>query len=197
MSRSISRAHWFLHVNGVNPTSAMRHWLTDTASLTQKLMRHGGRFRVQRLRQQAAVCLADEAAAVGLARRSRVQEREVVLRCGPLPVVFAHTIVPLNATASDWPFFGTLGERSLGASLFGDPRVLRGPMQYARLQAQHPLVRRASAALDEQCMPGSAALYARRRLFQRNQGLLLVTEIFLPAIAEIDVANIFHKQSTE
>lgn len=178
---AVGHARWFSHVNGVNASRDMRDWLTDTVSLTKKLVARSGHFRVRCLRQEHGLCLADEAEIVGLPRRLCVQEREVLLQCDGEPVVFAHTIVPLGATASDWPFFGTLGERSLGTTLFGDPRVVRGSLQYARLRPQHPLAQRASAALGG--APIAKALFARRCLYRRRNGVLLVTELFLPAIA--------------
>lgn len=180
---AVGHARWVWHVNGVNPTREMRGWLTDTMSLTKKLMARSEQFRVRRLRQERGMCLTDEAALVELPRRAHVQEREVLLQCDGRPVVFAHTIVPLSATTSDWPFFGTLGERSLGTTLFGDPRVIRGNLQYARLRAQHPLVERAQAALDS--TEFTAPLFARRCLYRRRNGVLLVTELFLPAIVEL------------
>lgn len=184
MPRLTVTANWHAHVNAVNPSPQMRSWLTDRNSLTRKLIDHSSRFRVQRLRQQRALCLMDEGAVVGLARRANVCEREVLLRCDETPMVFAHTIVPLTATASDWPFFSSLGDRSLGTTLFGDPQVARGALQFARLRPGHPLLRRAAAAtgIDE----FNAPLYARRCLFKRKNGLLLVTEIFLPAIVTIN-----------
>lgn len=180
---AVRHARWFSHVNGVNPTPAMRDWLTDTSSLTLKLMAHSEHFRVRRLRQEHGLCLADEFIVVELSRRSCVQERDVLLQCDDKPVVFAHTIVPLSATTSDWPFFGSLGERSLGTTLFGDPRVKRGAMQYARLRAQHPLAKRASSAVGTEFH--EAALFARRCLYRRKNGVLLVTELFLPSISEL------------
>ncbi|MDB5762744.1 MAG: chorismate lyase [Herminiimonas sp.] len=187
MFRSVDHARWFPHANGVNPPREMRRWLTDRTSLTVKLTAHSSHFRVQRLHQNRGLCLADEYAEIGLPCRAIVREREVLLRCDEQPVVFAHTIVPMTATASDWPFFGTLGDRSLGTTLFGDPLVWRGQLQFARLKGQHPLVRRANAAIGVQS-PASP-LYARRCLFRRKNGALLVTEIFLPAIA------MFHRQA--
>jgi chorismate lyase len=181
---AVGHARWVWHVTGVNPTREMRGWLTDTMSLTKKLMARSEHFRVRRLRQERGMCLTDEAELVELPRRSHVQEREVLLQCDGRPVVFAHTIVPLTATASDWPFFGTLGERSLGTTLFGDPRVVRGKLQYARLSVQHPLVKRARAALEHDVF--TAPLFARRCLYRRRNGVLLVTELFLPAIAELN-----------
>lgn len=178
-SRSVAHARWVSHVNGVNPPAGMRAWLTDTASLTRKLTACSGQFRVRLLRQQHGRCLADEFKALELPRRCCVQEREVLLQCDGSPMVFAHTIVPLSTNASDWPFFRALGERPLGASLFSDPRIVRGPSQYARLPVTHPLVRRASSLLGTIGHP----LYARRCLYRRKHGALLVTEVFLPAIA--------------
>jgi len=184
---SVASAAWVAHVNGVNPPDEMRNWLTDRVSLTVKLIAHSNSFRVRRLAQQRALCLSDEFAIAGLPRRTCVQERDVLLCCDAKPVVFAHTIMPLQASASDWPFFGSLGERSLGATLFGDPLATRGALQFARLSARHPLVTRAHAAIGgtdhQSCHYG--CLYARRCLFRRKSGVLLVTEVFLPTIVDL------------
>jgi chorismate--pyruvate lyase len=139
-------AHWRAHVNTVNAPLSLRHWLTGGGSLTAKLKAHSMAFRVQKLHQEPALCLADETHAIGLHRSSRVVEREVLLRCDGVPVVFGHTVVPTTATASDWPAFSALGEKSLGSTLFGDPQVHRGTLEYARLRATHPLAMRACAA---------------------------------------------------
>lgn len=184
---SVGYARWHAHVNGVNATPGVRGWLTDNMSLTAKLVARSDHFRVQRLCQQRALCLADEYAVVGLPRRACVQERDVLLHCDGRPVVFAHTIVPLSATTSDWPFFGTIGERSLGTTLFGDPRVRRGALQYARLSTQHPLARRARMAVGVTAF--ESPLFARRCLYRRRSGVLLVTELFLPPITALKVAG--------
>lgn len=177
----VGHARWYAHVNHVNPPEHVRPWLVDTASLTAKLVACSRRFRVRRLYQGHAPCLGDEFAQIGLARRSKVRRREVLLECEEVPMVYAHSVVPLTATALDWPFFSALGERSLGTTLFGDPRVVRAPMQYARLGPQHPLVRRARQTAGFK----GDMLFARRCLYRRRKGLLLVTELFLPAIAAL------------
>jgi chorismate--pyruvate lyase len=161
----------------------MRRWLSANGSLTARLIAHSGQFRVQRLHQRTALCLADETRSLGLSHRVQVWEREVLLRCDGKPVVFAHTVVPLSATASDWPLFNALGERSLGTTLFHDPLVARGELEFARLTAGHPLYRRALAALGGDAATG--VLYARRCLYRRRRGTLLVTEVFLPGVLEL------------
>jgi chorismate--pyruvate lyase len=75
------------------------------------------------------------------------------------------------------------------------------------LPAQHPLVRCAGAALEHSARDSmdsiGGPLYARRCIYRRNKGVLLVTEVFLPAIAGISEKtadsriNEFHKQSIE
>jgi chorismate--pyruvate lyase len=184
-------AQWTPHVNGVAPPAHMRHWLSDRASLTLKLSACCQQFRVQRLRQRRGFCLADEFTMIGLARRQSVREREVLLQCDGAAVVFAHTIVPLTATALDWPFFSSLGERSLGTTLFGDPQVARGALQFARLHSRHPLSLRASLAIGVEKFDGP--LFARRCLYQRKKGLLLVTEVFLPALDQLKLPHQYGK----
>jgi chorismate--pyruvate lyase len=176
---TLRQARWHTHVGALSAPPPMRAWLTAGGSLTARLTAHSARFRVQRLHQRIASCLADEARVIGLARAGRVWEREVLLRCDEAPVVFAHTVVPLSASASDWPLFNALGERSLGSTLFYDPRVARGELEFARLRAGHPLMQRARAALG---VDDHAVLYARRCLYRRHRGTLLVTEVFLPSV---------------
>ena len=191
---SLRQALWHPHVNALNAPPALRHWLTAGGSLTAKLIDHSAAFRVQRLHQRLALCLPDEARSIGLLHPGRVWEREVLLRCDERPVVFAHTVVPLSATASDWPLFNALGERSLGSTLFGDPQVRRGELEYARIRAGHPLMRRARLALGD--APEHAILYARRCLYRRHRGTLLVTEVFLPSVLALVPTPLITHQKT-
>ena len=179
---TLRQALWHTHVNALNVPPRLRAWLTAGGSLTARLSAHSGAFRVQRLHQRTATCLVDEARAIGLRRPGRVWEREVLLRCDGAPVVFAHTVVPLSASAADWPLFNALGERSLGSTLFYDPLVTRGELEFARIRAGHPLMQRARAALG---VADDTIFYARRCLYRRHRGTLLVTEVFLPAVLEL------------
>ncbi|WP_426343765.1 chorismate--pyruvate lyase family protein [Pseudoduganella sp. R-32] len=190
--QSLRQANWHGHVLATNAPHPYRHWLTGGGSLTNKLKAHSSAFRVQLLHQDTAICLADEANIIGYHRPGRVWEREVLLRCDNTPVVFAHTVVPMSADASDWPLFSALGERSLGSTLFGDPQVRRGELEFARLRATHPLARRARSALSAHGaeVPDEALLYARRCLYQRHEGTLLVTEVFLPPVLKLERNNV-------
>jgi len=183
---SLRRARWLAHPAGAGASAAMCDWLTTPGSLTARLIAHSRHFRVQKLRQAGNVCLADEAGAIGLARPRRVWEREVLLRCDGRPVVYGHTVVPMSASASDWPLFSALGERSLGTTLFHDPLVRRGELEFARLRPGHPLLARVRTALGGD-LPAIDACFARRCVYRRRQGLLLVTEVFLPAVLDLVV----------
>lgn len=183
---TLRQAMWRRNALALGAPAAMHGWLTTEGSLTAKLVAHSGAFRVQRLHQKSALCLADEAHLIGLPRRGHVWEREVLLRCDGEPVVFAHTVVPLSATANDWPLFSALGERSLGTTLFYDPLVERGQLEFARIRPGHPLMERACAALG---CGRHTVLYARRCLYRRKKGTLLVTEVFLPRVTSLAPAS--------
>lgn len=173
-------AHWRAHINQYAASPLARDWLQNRQSLTARLVASCAEFQVQRLQQQSSQCLLDEVSVLGLTRRQQVMERDVLLRCDGVPVVYAHTILPLSANAAQWPLFASLGNRSLGTTLFSDPLVERGALHFSLLGPNHPLMRRI-AVLDVQ---GSVtpSLYARRSLFTRRGSSLLVTEVFLPAL---------------
>ncbi len=182
-SNRIACAQWHRHINAVNADARLADYLIDSGSLTTRLTQACAQFRVQRLHQLRALCLQDEFQAVKLARPLQVMERDVLLRCDEAPVVYAHTVLPLAANASQWPLFASLGNRSLGSTLFNDPLVKRGALCFARLGVRHPLMRRIAALglLDAD----EKTLFARRSVFERKGSRLLVTEVFLSAILRL------------
>jgi chorismate--pyruvate lyase len=198
MGQMTAHAHWFDHPNAVQAGPLLRAWLSDPGSMTFKLRARCEQLRVQRLRQHSGNALADECAMLALRARDPVEQRDVILHCDGAPVLFGHTVTPL-ASAAAWPFFRRLGNRPLGASLFTDPLVTRAPIQYARLHVAHPLVRRLSQALALARPQWTSAqlqqylqlpLYARRSLFRRHGSLMLVTDVFLPALDKLMALNI-------
>lgn len=181
-------ATWYDNVNAVQTTALMAGWLSNRDSLTARLVARCNKFRVQRLSQHKAVCLQDEYAAIGLPRAMKVHEREVFLRCDGEAMVYGHTIVPLTATANEWPLFHALGEKSLGSTLFNDPLVRRGDLSYARLRRSHPLIQRIVARQPD--LATADSMLARRSLFWRKGGCLQVTEVFLPGIEGLRLVEV-------
>jgi hypothetical protein len=72
---------------------------------------------------------------------------------------------------------------------FNDPRVRRGPLAFRRLRAPDPRYLRAASALAARGLPVPSGLWARRSVFTAGHWQLLVTEVFLPAVACLDPAG--------
>ncbi|RUQ34180.1 MAG: chorismate lyase [Candidatus Competibacteraceae bacterium] len=154
----------------------LSHWLFDAGSLTQRLLqRCPGQFRVQVLRQGWTRPDHDEAAALGLRRDAWAWTREVRLCCDEQPWVFARTVIPARTLRGRGRRLTRLGTRPLGAALFTDPGIRRGPLEVARIAAGQSLHQRAVAG----CADPSAARWGRRSLFWLDGSPLLVCEIFL------------------
>ena len=183
-SRTFRQSRWRFDFP-LDPAIApqVRRWVTGAGSLTQRLVSASTTFRVQLLSQQSRPPLADEWRRLGMRWQRPVVTREVILLCDDEPVVFAHTVARPERMRQDWPFLRGLGQRSLGSALFVDPQVARTPFEFARLAPHHPLMQRALQALPG--LSPERPLLARRSVFRRAQGAMLVTEIFLPALARL------------
>ena len=131
--------------------------------------------------QRAAPTARDERFIAGR-RSSRVLVREVALNCSSTPVVFAHSIVRLRHLRGPWHALASLGSRPLGAALFNDPRVQREPMRFCKLGPSHALHKRACQVAGKR-LP---ALCARRTPYVLRGAPILVTEVFLPALRELE-----------
>lgn len=170
--------HWHRAPIGMGP---WRNWLTDHGSLTLRLQGRCPSFRVQRLNQTIDMPFRDEAAALGMPRNRRALVREVLLLCGSRPLVFAHTVIPLDGLRGPWRALAGLGNQSLGATLFADPKVMRFPLEFSRLTRQDPLFRHAMRH-HEGALP---SLWARRSLFSLGGSPIMVSEVFLPAVLRL------------
>lgn len=154
---------------------AVRSWLFEPGSLTNRCRRACGDFRVRLLSYAVAPALT-----LPLAQRVRV--REVLLECDGRPVIFARTELPLRPLGRMGRWLSGLGERSLGSLLFACPRFVRGGIEIRRLDRRHALYRRAVAVSAE---PAGRQLWARCSLHTLEKQTVLVTEVFLPAIANL------------
>lgn len=156
-------------------------WLTSRGSLTARLIAHiahVGQFNLVRLQQRAQLPNIDERRGLGLRDRELAIVREVLLRDGDSPLVFAHSLIARRDLQGAWRGLSRLGARPLAEMLFHDHAVTRLPMEYKKLDARHPLYRRAQqvAAFE------AHAVWARRSVFLKQGRPLLVTEVFLDAM---------------
>ena len=158
-----------------------RPWLTYPGSLTRRIVSHSREFHVELLGQFVRIPNEDEYAALGRPSHRRAFVREVVLHADHRPVVLAHSIVSRRDVEGEWRALRGLGTRPLAVMLFTDPLVHRTPFEYARVDARHPLWKRARQVFGRDF----PVLWARRSLFRRHGRPLMVTEVFLPAIREL------------
>ena len=110
--------------------------------------------------------------------RERALIREVQLLCGETPWVFARTVIPVRTLTGAQRRLAWLGSRPLGAYLFADPAMQRGPVELVCIRPGAEMYQAAVKSLADH--PGS--LWGRRSLFRLAGKPLLVCEMFLPAI---------------
>lgn len=156
-----------------------RRWLTYPSSLTRRIVSRCGRFEVRLVSQRLRFPNDDEYRALGRPLHRLAFVREVLLYADGEPVVLAHSILSRGDLRGAWHAVGRLGTRPLAEVLFSDRRVRRGPFEFARIDAAHPLGRRARQLVG----PRLGTLAARRSLFRLRGRPLMVTEVFLPKLA--------------
>lgn len=164
--------------HGDTKFGALHPWLTSRGSLTARIIAHADEFNLVRLRQSAQLPNVDERRELGLRAREFAIVREVLLRDGDAPLVFAHSVVARRDMRGVWRGLSKLGGRPLADMLFHDAGVIRLPMEYKKIDARHALYRRAMQVVQTALPP---SVWARRSVFLKCERPLLVTEVFLDA----------------
>jgi chorismate--pyruvate lyase len=160
-----------------------RSWLTEPGSLTARCQAACRNFRIRLLFCGRRRPLPDENVFFGLRRQQYAWSREVLLECDGVPVIFAHTAMPLQPAGRLTRWLAGLGSRSLGSLLFANPGFTRGGIEFIRIDARHPLFKRAVAATG---LSGAAELWGRRSAHSLAGQTVLVTEVFLPDILRLE-----------
>ena len=149
-----------------------RPWLSDTGSLTQRLIDAcNGELTVQVLRQNPGVPRLSERRALGLPQRRQALIREVILLGGGIPWVYARSIIPLSTLTGRLRRLRQLDNRPLGALLFSEPSMCREPVEIACYT---------SAQMPTALAAKQSTMWGRRSVFRLHNKPLLVSEIFLP-----------------
>lgn len=174
---------WRPHLSPSLPDRRLLSWLVDPGSLTARCVKSCRDFRVRVLRAGAGQPLADESRLLGIRPGQRAWVREVLLECDGVPVIYAHTVLPVQPRGPLTRWLAGLGSRSLGSLLFSHPGFKRSPLQFGRLDGRHVLFHRAK----RQIAAGRVLfLWARRSAHSLGGQSVLVTEVFLPAIRRLD-----------
>lgn len=171
------RRRWHSRLIGGPGDPVLRSWLTEPGSLTKRCVAACRQFQVRLLRFERGDALAD---AIG---PQQAWVREVALECDGVPVIFAHTTLAAGHRGRLGRWMARLGSRSLGSLLFAYPGFRRGQIEFLRLDARHPLYRRAASLV-----PVGPLLWARRSCHHLDGQDVLVTEVFLPAIRQLTVS---------
>lgn len=150
--------------------------LLDRGSLTARVKQQAQQsFHVELLAQQNRRPSPEEAQALNMHRAAGAIIREVKLHADQRPLVFAHTIIPLASVAGQYRHLLKLGSKPLGAALFSDPNIHRGPVELTCLRPGNLLWQKATANIQ-----APAAIWGRRSIFFLAKQPILVCEFFLP-----------------
>ena len=178
MSGHHSRLSWCKQArcrqSNINPD--LKSWLFDTGSLTTRLIEYcDADFSVECLSQEHAVPTTDEIKLLGMQPRQRALIRQVLLKCGTIPVVYARTIIPFSSLRGELQGLTRLGNKSLGSVLFSDKSMRRGDVEVASLKVPHPCYQWVQSSAGK-------AIWGRRSIFLLKRQQLLVSEFFLPGL---------------
>jgi chorismate--pyruvate lyase len=139
-------------------------------SLTARLAR-SGKVTVDVLASGWQAASADEAGALGLPRAGiRIYARLVCVRRDSQPAVLARSVTTIKGVRVCWKRLRQLGRQPLATLLWSDPRICRGPFEFAQLPAKDPLA---------QAIGHTATSPARRSTFRRKGAPLVVMEAFI------------------
>jgi chorismate--pyruvate lyase len=180
-SRSPDAGGWLPRVPH-SLSSQLRAWLLETGSLTRRVQAacsSAHPFSLRVLQHGFAAAHRDELPLLGLHDRARV--REILMASGATPLVFAHSVISHRDLKGAWAVLDGIGGRSLGSVLFSDHQVRRGALHFRRIDARHPLYRKALPWCGK---IAPASLWARRAVFERMGRPLIVTEVFLPGVMQ-------------
>ncbi|MDR0247720.1 MAG: chorismate lyase [Burkholderiales bacterium] len=163
-------------------TDPLYSWLTERGSLTDRLRSICEEFRVivhqSRFEQ---VCPDETFLLIGNSdQKTAAMVREVSLVCDERPLVFGHSVLMTWKQGPLAQLLKKTGDRSLGAALFACPEIQRGALYFKRIDRQHALYAKSTAALGDE---SPSFFWARRSVFSLRFERVCVTEVFSSQLA--------------
>lgn len=166
-------AEWSSSAEGAS--TAMQEWLMSQGSLTEKLRTTCQvNFKVELLHQTLGFATEAAAAALGIDEGSALLHREVLLKDGDKPLVFACSLLPEVALSGRFEELRQLDERPLGHWIFAEPALQRSRMGFAAIASDDPLFVRIP---EQNTIDGQ--IWGRVTYFSGAVAPLLVSEFFL------------------
>lgn len=156
----------------------LKSWVCSESSLTVKIKELGTAFSVEVLNQ--CYQAIDEKTQQQLNTKDSVALiREVLLKQGDKPLIYAQTIIPESTIVCTESRLAELGNQSLGQVLFQSKETQRGHIEVSTVSDSSALgsfiQNKLGQALTDVC-------FIRRSTFNLNNKPLIVNECFLPLL---------------
>ncbi|GAA59205.1 chorismate--pyruvate lyase [Pseudoalteromonas sp. BSi20652] len=156
-------------------SSSEREWLFEPHSLTAKLKSRAQIFSVKVLSEQVFNLTVEQKVLLNC-KASSALNREVLLLCDNIPMVYAQSWLPDNQRSNQLKNpLHNMGERPLGDVIFQNSDLVRKGIEVARFDTQHSIQQ-----LAEQLNLPAQKLLGRRSVFSLKDYNFLVCEVFLP-----------------
>jgi chorismate--pyruvate lyase len=153
-------------------------WICSDSSLTVKIKELGIAFSVELLSQVYRPVTSEINSLLNVIDESALF-REVLLKQGNTPLVYAQTIMPTSSVTGTESMLSELGNQSLGQVLFQSPQAIRSNIEFAIVEPNSQL----GQYIEQQLLqPINSTCFIRRSVFHLNGKPLLVCECFLPAL---------------
>lgn len=148
--------------------------MREQGSLTQRLQKHFGDINVTILEQRSGVPMPEEGSS------SPVYIRNVVLSdANNIPLVVAHSILPMTPRGALAVMLKKLGKQALGSVLFNRPGFVRYQREWTHLTCRNSLWPMVQAVVQSE---DQRSFWARRAVFiplNKPSHWVQVTEIFV------------------
>lgn len=180
-SKSVGRRNEWLDAASLaarDVPDVIRGWLTYSGLLSARMRElFGAAYALHVVREIDTGDCADALARLDSAD-SACRLREIEIVSGTQRAMFAQTWIPMSTLrAQAW--LDVLGTKSLGETLAQVSAVQRSPLEFKEIVPADPLF----VAVVEGSPPISS-VWARRSIFAVGGAPLLVTEVFLPYLAQ-------------
>lgn len=175
-------SHWYCATRTITNVQHVpaQDWIQSESSLTVRIKELGIAFSLQVLSQTEQNLTPHQQQQLGTEDISATF-REVLLKQGDTPLVYAQTIIPESTLSGAEKGLAQLGNQPLGQVLFQSPQAIRSAIEYAEVEPSSMLGQFIEQELQQ---PITHNCYIRRSNFLLNSKPLLVCECFLPALFE-------------
>lgn len=172
-------------LNASTQAQAIQHipaqdWIQSESSLTVRVKELGIAFSLQVLNQSEQSLTQEQQKQLATNDTSAIF-REVLLKQGNVPLVYAQTVIPKSTVTGTEKMLAELGNQPLGQVLFQSPQAVRSDIEFAEVAPNTQLGQYIEHELEQ---PITNSCYIRRSNFLLNNKPLLVCECFLPALFE-------------